>query len=1250
MNPRKPLAALLATATMASLAVGASSTAIAQYTEGNGPQTLNVDYGTETGDFYGGASGTLYGLGDNGSPTDAILNGASVDNTSQKPPFGTQHASGDALAVEDSFFNNNGKELAIYIQDYYSDWGYNKGKRPGDNRSYKLDVPVDDPSYGTYTNESNGRWDYDEITELVMNKVLANAKNPDQWTFLPFNEPDQGNWYNTGDSVFTNNQESKGYNSTFLQLLKDWDSEYDTINKVWLQYKNNTTVSYKNGEEVTEGTEGSTTVTKSLPEGVSIDRDKARLAGPGDSAWRPQRTWHFLRWANGQYGDKYANVSDNQKRDDVTRNRLPDVMVWHELGEDSLKSYRGHYNTFVAQEDNLNIPHLGVNITEYGEMRDMGTPGQLIQWMSMFEETKVQAETAYWNMSGNLSDNMSGTNSANAGWWMFKWYGDLRGSQTVKVTSPYENTVDNLQGIAAIDKTNKKATVLYGGANSQISGGNLSRSGNNIPVTVHMTGLDKVKDVLGTNVDVEVRENAYTGIDGAATTPRVVNVISNADISSGTLDMTTTSIDRYAGYQLVVTPHQDRTLATDTVDADGKAPESGRWATTVEAEDTELSNTSIADVKPNQGGWGHLIASGNRWVGGGNDSNAERSATWTVDVPADGDYRLEVIGGNEGVAGTNQISVDGKGIGDMTITGEQSIPSDAMKWRYQGSGVLTLKDLKAGKHTIKVATTSSKFNNTWDKFMLYQMGAANDDAITYYPSRDFRFQNGATLDWSDGDRGTASLNGGIADVHASTWESGYYDVTVEYTADKASPLSLTANGTVVANVQSAQGGLQKVVVRTALPEGITHFQIAGNGAKVVSLTTQRATESDKNAVTIEAEDVANGATVVSPTGFTNGTGTYVTDLGVKKLDASHSKVQSGLHWLETDADGNALLADSSGKLTIPAGKLAAGTYNAVVTFSNDINFSYTRDKQNVDLGLQMKQNGKEIARDMYRFTFNAQSFLDRSTTVTTNGGAIEIGNFDNSASMGVAPNIDKITFYPVVAADVQNMPVSDVESVAISGDGITDNMLTVKEGTSTKLSATVEPKTVSQDVTWTSSDPEYVTVDANGTLHALKSGKDAIITAAANADDRFAAHITVKVTAKESAPVDKSKLQAAVDEASKLNERDYSADSWKAFAGELESAKKVLADTNANQADVDAAAKTLADAKSKLDKTGDGNGSGNNGSNGNGSGNTANGSDSAKGSQFMLDNTGAGVAVIAGVAVLLAAGGLIIARRRMMMR
>lgn len=59
----------------------------------------------------------------------------------------------------------------------------------------------------------------------------------------------------------------------------------------------------------------------------------------------------------------------------------------------------------------------------------MSVPGQLIQWMSMFESTKVQAQTAYWNYAGNLNDNMARANSANGGWWLYKWYGDLRGTR-----------------------------------------------------------------------------------------------------------------------------------------------------------------------------------------------------------------------------------------------------------------------------------------------------------------------------------------------------------------------------------------------------------------------------------------------------------------------------------------------------------------------------------------------------------------------------------------------------------------------------------------------------------------------------------------------------------------------------------------------------------------------------------------------------------------------------------------------------
>ena len=68
------------------------------------------------------------------------------------------------------------------------------------------------------------------------------------------------------------------------------------------------------------------------------------------------------------------------------------------------------------------------------------------------------------------------------------------------------------------------------------------------------------------------------------------------------------------------------------------------------------------------------------------------------------------------------------------------------------------------------------------------------------------------------------------------------------------------------------------------------------------------------------------------------------------------------------------------------------------------------------------------------------------------------------------------------------------------------------------------------------------------------------------------------------APVDKSKLTAAVDAAGKLAEKDYTADSWTPFAKALADAKAVAAKQDASQADVDAAVKALVDAQAGLKK------------------------------------------------------------------
>ncbi|MBS3681472.1 FIVAR domain-containing protein [Ornithinibacillus massiliensis] len=60
--------------------------------------------------------------------------------------------------------------------------------------------------------------------------------------------------------------------------------------------------------------------------------------------------------------------------------------------------------------------------------------------------------------------------------------------------------------------------------------------------------------------------------------------------------------------------------------------------------------------------------------------------------------------------------------------------------------------------------------------------------------------------------------------------------------------------------------------------------------------------------------------------------------------------------------------------------------------------------------------------------------------------------------------------------------------------------------------------------------------------------------------------------------VDKSKLQATVEEADSLVDSHYSTDSWTAYQEALEKAEAVLADPNATQTEVDTALKTLEEA------------------------------------------------------------------------
>lgn len=134
--------------------------------------TLTVDAGTDLGPLKYGATGFLYGLGDEGIPSNAVLGALRPQVAAQKAPDGLQHPNGDALKTAPLFLRNGGQQIQIYLQDVYKEWPY----------------------------EKLGIGDYLKKIETMVKKVMKDP-NRDAFAYIPLNEPDVI-WYGSEEKEF----------------------------------------------------------------------------------------------------------------------------------------------------------------------------------------------------------------------------------------------------------------------------------------------------------------------------------------------------------------------------------------------------------------------------------------------------------------------------------------------------------------------------------------------------------------------------------------------------------------------------------------------------------------------------------------------------------------------------------------------------------------------------------------------------------------------------------------------------------------------------------------------------------------------------------------------------------------------------------------------------------------------------------------------------------------------------------------
>lgn len=558
---------------------------------------------------------------------------------------------------------------------------------------------------------------------------------------------------------------------------------------------------------------------------------------------------------------------------------------------------------------------------------------------------------------------------------------------------------------------------------------------------------------------------------------------------------------------------------------------------------------------------------------------------------------------------------------------------------------------------------------------------------------------------ASGYSGTGYVEGADAtassDFFVDSKKNGYNEVMLRYSAPKADGQNAKRTVTlkINPNENSARNDAQELTlqlpetkdantwqtakVRIYMPLGLNQITVEGYGTQGMLIDSVSTASADDSSVTrYEAEDSSNTF---------NGSAKASAD-----NNASNSRIVGNVgnganNWFQFN------------KVTVPED----GNYTLTIGYAQ---WEYTANNtwQIVNRWADMSVNGETSKHLVFANTRGWSNFWTTSVRVNLKKGenTIRFGNAntgtasESGKASGWAPNFDYIQVAPTVDSSSVKYTTADgseiksITSLTAKANGLKDGVLTLTEGDSVDVEVNIKPiNATDATLVWASSDSSVATAeeqeDADGiatqsaklvdsrTIHALKAGETTFtVTPAVNAENGVSATFKVIVTAKEPEPVsaDKSKLQSAVDEAGKLDEKDYTVDSWKVFTGQLESAKKVLADENATQDDVDSALKMLKDAQSGLVKadsgstggsTSGGSSAGNTGNTGNigNTGNTgsggshdasaastgaANGNDSANGGQLGLVSTGAGIALVAGVAALLAVAGAVIAvlRRR----
>ncbi|WP_328550748.1 cellulosome protein [Streptomyces sp. NBC_00366] len=472
---------------------------------------------------------------------------------------------------------------------------------------------------------------------------------------------------------------------------------------------------------------------------------------------------------------------------------LPDVITWHELS--SPDEVRTNVAKYRDLERELGIGPLPVNLNEYAHNYHLSVPGQMIQWIAAIEESKVDADMAYWNIAGNLNDSAVEAGKGNGQWWLFNAYGQLSGN-TVRVTAPHPNVQYTLQGVAALDRAKRQARVLFGGA----SGG----------ANLVLTGVDA--EVFGARVHLRLQEIPWTGQVGASAQPLRLRDL-ELPVVDGRVTLPLTGLDEMSAYQLILAPGGNGATPQ---------PPSVTWRRTYEAENATYTGGGYSRNGPegSPSAVDRFATSGGHHVGGLR-TGSDGMLTFDVEVPQDGTYDIRVFANSHNLA--DLVRENGPTNVFLRVDGEDPrelrLPL-GYKWAVWGHTDIEA-ELTAGAHRITLAAQDPDLGTTKGDAVVDKLDLVlRDEQEAVYDAEYAALGEGARISYAhvgaSGPGVAVAPRGGTVTFWAHAADDGEATVTVDLLGPGEG--LLTVNGEELGRVRRGSvpiflaGGINKVTV------------------------------------------------------------------------------------------------------------------------------------------------------------------------------------------------------------------------------------------------------------------------------------------------------------------------------------------------------------------------------------------------------------------------------------------------------